>query len=65
MTGNSSVYVRNENQGEYTKKTHCEKKIHLEIECDTIMLGDKYLIRIFRKWDDLLFGIISYKLIIQ
>ena len=24
MTGNSSVYVRNKNQGEYTKKTHCE-----------------------------------------
>ena len=26
MTGNSSVYVRNENQGEYTKNTHCKKK---------------------------------------
>ena len=26
ITGNSSVYVRNENQGEYTKNTHCEKK---------------------------------------
>ena len=25
MAGNSSVYVRNENQGEYTKNTHCEK----------------------------------------
>ena len=23
---NSSVYVRNGNQGEYTKNTHCEKK---------------------------------------
>ena len=35
MTGNSSVYVRNENQGEYTKNTHC-KKMDFEIECDTI-----------------------------
>ena len=26
ITGNSSVYVRNGNQGEYTKNTHCEKK---------------------------------------
>ena len=24
--GNSSVYVRNGNQGEYTKNTHCENK---------------------------------------
>ena len=37
MTGNSLVYVQNENQGKYTKNTHCEKKMHLEIECDTIM----------------------------
>ena len=29
MTGNSSVYVRNENQSEYTKNTHCENKMHL------------------------------------
>ena len=29
MTGNSSVYVRNENQSEYTKNAHCEKKMHL------------------------------------
>ena len=35
MTGNSSVYVRNENQGKYTKNTHC-KEMHSEIECDTI-----------------------------
>ena len=34
MKGNSSVYVRNENQDEYTN-THC-KKMHFEIECDTI-----------------------------
>ena len=26
MTGNSLVYVQNENQGKYTKNTHCEKK---------------------------------------
>ena len=25
ITENSSVYVRNENQGRYTKNTHCEK----------------------------------------
>ena len=25
ITENSSVYVRNENQGGYTKNTHCEK----------------------------------------
>ena len=25
ITGNSSVYVRNKNQGEYTKNRHCEK----------------------------------------
>ena len=24
IRGNSSVYVRNKNQGEYTKNTHCE-----------------------------------------
>ena len=28
--GKSSVYVRNENQGEYTKNIHCEK-MHLEL----------------------------------
>ena len=26
IAGNSSFYVRNENQCEYTKNTHCEKK---------------------------------------
>ena len=25
ITENSSVYVQNENQGGYTKNTHCEK----------------------------------------
>ena len=29
MTGNSLVYVRNKNQGAYTKNTDCEKKMHL------------------------------------
>ena len=29
-----------------------------EFECDTIMLGDICLARIFRRWDDLLFVMI-------
>ena len=29
MTGNCSVYVRNENQSEFTKNTHCENEMHL------------------------------------
>ena len=48
MTGNSSVYVRNENQGEYTKNTqriHTVKKNtsnNLGLECDSMILGDIY-----------------------
>ena len=29
ITGKRSVYVRNENQGEYTKNAHCEKKTNI------------------------------------
>ena len=31
-TGNSPVYVWNEDQGEYTKNTHCETKYNLIIK---------------------------------
>ena len=48
---------RNRNQGEYTKNTHCEKKIHLGLECDIIMIGEIYMC-LTRIEDDLLFGII-------
>ena len=44
--GNSSVDVRNKNQGEHTKNTHCEKKNasnNLGLECDNIILWDIYI----------------------
>ena len=41
---NSSVYVRNKNQGEYTKNTHCEKKLsnNQGIEWENKMSGNIY-----------------------
>ena len=53
--------MRNTNQGEYTKNTHCEKKYtsnNQGLECDNLLLGDIDLTLIFRQWDDLLLGII-------
>ena len=34
--------------------THCEKNpsYNQALKCDIIMLGDMYLARIFRQWDD-------------
>ena len=36
--------MRNENQGEYTKNTHCENKksFNLGLECDNMILGVIY-----------------------
>ena len=59
--GNSSVYVRNGNQGEYTKNTHCEKKNTSRIimryynDWRNIHVSNKNIQTIY---DDLLFGII-------
>ena len=54
ITENSSVYVPNVNQGEYTNNTHCEENTsnNQGLQCDNIMIGDihVYLTRIFRQW---------------